>query len=169
MKILVAVASKHGATYGIARAIAEELEARGLRADAVPLAEVEVLEHYDAVILGSAVYLGKWMSEATKFAEKHAEALRGKPVWLFSSGPTDGRDDLAMTPSFVERMNQLTGAREHRLFAGMVDTQSLGLLEKLAVRAAKSPRGDFRPWDEIRAWAHSIAAALKAEKPSVFV
>jgi hypothetical protein len=34
-------------------------------------------------------------------------------------------------------------------------------VERVAVRAAKSPDGDFRPWDEIRTWAAGIAEALQ--------
>ena len=31
----------------------------------------------------------------------------------------------------------------------------------MILTAVRAPEGDFRPWDDIRAWAGEIAAALK--------
>jgi menaquinone-dependent protoporphyrinogen oxidase len=60
-------------------------------------------------------------------------------------------------------MRTATGARDHRTFAGLVDRRRLGLGEKAILAMVKAPEGDFRPWDEIRAWAGEIAAALAAD------
>src|SRR3954452_8630126 len=87
MKVLIAVASKHGSTREIATAITEELTSRNIDAVQQEAAEVKDLEGYNAVILGSAIYAGRWMSEATSFAERYHEALVHMPVWVFSSGP----------------------------------------------------------------------------------
>jgi menaquinone-dependent protoporphyrinogen oxidase len=55
--VLVAYASKHGSTAEIANAVAEALCAAGLRADCLEAVDVRGLESYDAVVLGSAVYM----------------------------------------------------------------------------------------------------------------
>ena len=47
------------------------------------------------------------------------------------------------------------------MFRGKLDRALLGRHERLAVRAAKAPDGDFREWDAIDAWADEIATALE--------
>ena len=49
--------------------------------------EVERLDDYDAVILGSAVYAGHWLEPAADFVRRHESQLRERPVFVFSSGP----------------------------------------------------------------------------------
>jgi menaquinone-dependent protoporphyrinogen oxidase len=59
MSILIAYASKHGATVGIAERIGAALHLRGLDACVVSISEVPDLQRYDAAIIGSAVYMGR--------------------------------------------------------------------------------------------------------------
>ena len=158
MTVLVTYASKHGSTQGIAEAIARRLGERGLDAEVRPVSEVTDLERYDTVVLGSAVYLGAWLKEAQAFLDRHEEVLRRVPLWLFSSGPTTPDDgmDSAVSVKLRERLDGL-GARDHHLFRGALDRKKLGVLERTAIKAAKSPIGDFRDWSDIEAWADSIA------------
>jgi menaquinone-dependent protoporphyrinogen IX oxidase len=51
---------------------------------------------------------------------------------------------------------------EHRVFAGELDRDKLSLIERTTVRAVKVPYGDFRDWDEVRAWADEISDELAA-------
>ena len=160
MKVLVSAASRHGATAEIARAIGDTLAGAGL--DAVVLAPdaVATLDDYDAAVLGSGVYVGHWMEAATNLVERHAVALASRPVWLFSSGPLGDPPKPEEDPADIAEIMDLTHAREHRLFAGRVDRSVLGLGEKVILTAERVPDGDFRSWDEVRAWARGIAAAL---------
>jgi menaquinone-dependent protoporphyrinogen oxidase len=87
MRVLVAAASRHGATTEIAEAIARGLAQRGVEADARPAEGIESIDGYDAVVAGSAVYVGHWLEPARQMIEAHAAALAARPVWLFSSGP----------------------------------------------------------------------------------
>jgi len=57
----VAFASRHGSTDEIARAIASELEVHSLEATVGEAGAVDSLEPFDAVVLGSAVYMGAWL------------------------------------------------------------------------------------------------------------
>ena len=166
MNALVAVASRHGSTEGIAEAIAEELRGAGIDTDLREADEVLDLEGYTAVVLGSAVYLGNWLPEARRVVERHRARLATVPVWLFSSGPLGEEDPEP--PGDPERLADLLQAlrpREHQRFVGKLDKRTLGFGERLAARLVHAPEGDFRAWDAIRAWARSIAAALMAPSP----
>jgi menaquinone-dependent protoporphyrinogen oxidase len=161
MKVLVAAASRHGATAEIADAIGDVLRERGLDADVKRAEEVHDLTGYDAVVLGSAVYIGKWLGPARDLVERRADELVTLPVWLFSSGPIG--DPLRPEPDEAVAVDELvatTRARGHRLFGGKLDKKKLGFGEKAVVVAFRAPDGDFRDWDEIRAWASEIAADL---------
>jgi menaquinone-dependent protoporphyrinogen oxidase len=163
VKVLVATASRHGATSEIGEAIGRVFRERGLEADVKPPEEVHDLAGYDAVVLGSAVYVGKWLEPARDLVEKHADELCTKPVWLFSSGPIG--EPLRPEPDDavdVDALVSATRARGHRLFGGKLDKGRLGFGEKAVVLAFRAPEGDFRDWDEISSWAAEIAAELSA-------
>ncbi|HTO01631.1 MAG TPA: flavodoxin domain-containing protein [Microthrixaceae bacterium] len=167
MNVIVVVASKHGSTSAIAAAVGEELRNGGLDVSIVTAGDPNSsLDGCDAVVMGSAVYVGQWMKAARTFAEAHREKLRGMPVWMFSSGPLgDGSqqaDDLADVRVLAEDL----GARDHRVFAGSLDKSDLNIAERAAVRMVHAPYGDDRDWEEIRGWARSIAADLTPSSPA---
>ena len=84
--ILVTYASKYGATREIAEKIGEDLRLAGLGVDVLPVDDVRELDPYKAVILGSAVYIGKWQKEAEVFLKANEQSLADRPTWIFSSG-----------------------------------------------------------------------------------
>jgi len=173
MRVLVTYASKHGSTQGIAEAIGTRFRERGLETEVRPIGKVDGLDGYDALVIGSAVYLGSWMKEAVRFLDRHEEALHRVPVWIFSSGPTGtdadnaGPIDSVDTEKFSflakqrQRLDAL-GARDHRVFRGALDPKELNFLERSAIKAAKSELGDFRDWDAVARWADDIADAAIA-------
>lgn len=118
MRVLVASASRHHATREIAEAIATGLIRRGLEADAVPVEQVTTLRGYDAVVLGSAVYMGRWLGEARRFAQVQTSDLCVMPVWLFRSGPVGPADHPIPpgTPADVPVLMRLTQAIDYRTF-----------------------------------------------------
>jgi menaquinone-dependent protoporphyrinogen oxidase len=161
VKVLVASASRHGATSEIAEAIGAELRERGLEVDVKRVEEVHDLAGYGAVVLGSAVYIGKWLEPARDFVERRADELSAISTWLFSSGPIG--DPPRPTPEDavdVEPHVLATRARGHRVFAGRLDRGALSFGEKAVALAFRAPEGDFRDWDEIRRWAVGIADEL---------
>jgi menaquinone-dependent protoporphyrinogen oxidase len=162
MNVLVSVASRHGASFEIAEEISATLAGAGFGTVVLPPDAVTSLEGYDAVILGSSVYVGHWMESAVNLVERFSKEITAVPVWLFSSGPMGHEPKPDDEPADVAQLVAATGAREHRVFAGQVDRSRLGLGEKVLLTAVRAPEGDFRPWDEIRAWAMEIAVALKA-------
>jgi menaquinone-dependent protoporphyrinogen oxidase len=160
MKVLVSAASRHGATADIAKAIGETLAAAGLEVTVLPPDAVTSLDGFAGVVLGSGVYLGHWMEPARHLVERHGADLAARPVWLFSSGPIGDPPTPEEDPADLAEMMAATGARSHRVFAGLVDPGQLGLGEKVLLEAVRTPAGDYRPWDEIRAWAREIAEEL---------
>ena len=161
MRVLVAAASRYGGTAGIAEAIGRRLEDDHLDVDVVPIDEVEDVAGYDALVLGSAVYAGRWMRPARRFVDENAAGIVSKQTWLFSSGPIGDppkpEGDAAVK---VGDLVAKTGAHEHRVFAGKLDKTRLTFADRAIVAAVRSPEGDFREWDEITEWADDIAAAL---------
>lgn len=88
-RVLVAYGSRRGSTAEIARWIGDVLHGLGLEAEVAEAATVRDVTAYDAVVLGGALYAGRWHKDARRFARRHATALSGRPVWLFSSGRLD--------------------------------------------------------------------------------
>ena len=159
--IVVAYASKHGSTEGIAQHIAARLVDRGMQSEARPAADITDLAQADAVVLGSAIYAGSWMNEALEFVDRHERPLTQVPVWLFSSGPLgDQVADDEEQPRQLAGIRARVAPRDHRVFSGALDTASLGFGERMIAKAVKAPDGDFRDWDEITAWADEIAESV---------
>jgi menaquinone-dependent protoporphyrinogen oxidase len=155
MNVLVTCATKHGATTEIAEALGRELRLRGADADVVPAAEVDGVDTYDAVVLGSAVYMGRWLPAARELAERRSEELARRTTWLFSSGPI-GEQPQPNEPPDLHGLAERVHARGHRVFAGRLRRSDLSVLERAAVRAAKAPDGDYRDWDAVAAFAEEI-------------
>jgi menaquinone-dependent protoporphyrinogen oxidase len=166
-KILVAYASKYGATKEIAEKIGAVIRQAGLQADLLPVNEAREPAAYKAVILGSAVYIGKWQKEAVAFLQAHEKSLAGRPVWLFSSGPSGEGDPVQLVegwrlPPDVQPIADRIHPCDVAVFHGNINLQKLNFMEKFAVKnVVKKPFGDFRDWEMITAWSSAIAAALK--------
>lgn len=163
MKVLVSAASKHGSTEEIARTIADILEEKGLEAVVSAPEEVRSVDEYDAVVLGSAVYAGHWMTEAKELVDRLGDELAQRPVWLLSSGPIGDPPKPEEDPVDVAEVIERTGAREHRVFAGKLVKKGLSFGEKAIVLALRAPEGDFRDRDEIRSWAGEIAETVQKQ------
>lgn len=160
MRVLVASASKHGSTAEIARVIGTSLKFRKIESDIRPVGTVTSLDGYDAVVLGSGIYMGHWLEPARRFIAQHAAGLLERPVWLFSSGPLGDPAKPTDEPADAARFVESTHARGHRMFAGSLWKDGLGIAERAMVAAVRAPEGDFRPWAEIDAWAGEIANEL---------
>jgi menaquinone-dependent protoporphyrinogen oxidase len=178
MNVLVAYASRHGATRGIAERIAETLQRSGVEVSLKAVEQAGTVDQYDAFVIGSAAYMGHWMNEATRFVEVNHTHLARHPVWLFSSGPVGtetidakGRDLVdASRPAEFASVADSIHPRDRRVFFGAFDPDAkpASLVERLgapfmrmpAVREAL-PAGDFRDWPAIEAWAEEIARELR--------
>jgi menaquinone-dependent protoporphyrinogen oxidase len=170
--VLVAHASKHGSTAEIAQAIADRLRESGLSVDCAAAAQVTSLEPYDAVVLGSAVYMKRWRGDARHFLRDHANELSQRPFWVFSSGPV-GEPKAGVDPAWLEPLRTIEkveelGAREHVVFGGRMPTEPRGPAQRAMVRNTPSEYRDRRDWRQIHSWAAGIASELThGEEPVV--
>jgi menaquinone-dependent protoporphyrinogen oxidase len=175
VRVAVVCASHYGATRGIAERIAAELRAAGLTVrvyDAAEPPHAEDVAGVDAFVIGSAVYMGHWLRDATTFVRRYQPTLLEHPVWLFSSGPlgtpatdAEATDILADTvPAEIADFGSTVRPVGHRVFFGAIDPDSLSLAHRTIRRfpgaAEKIPAGDFRDWPQIEAWGREIARSL---------
>lgn len=159
-RVLVAYGSKHGATAGIADEIGRTLRDDGFEAVVEPADTVTDVSGYDGVVLGGALYAGRWDGKARGCARRNAEQLRHRPVWLFSSGPVDSsaeQHDIPPVRGVARRMRNL-GAREHMTFGGALTADDAGFMARSLIRHGKG--GDFRNSARIQEWAHHIGTEL---------
>ncbi len=162
MRVLVTVASRHGATWEIGEVIAEVLAGAGLDVETRAPEEVTTLDGIDAVVLGSAVYLAHWMPAARDLADRQTQELRKRPVWLFSSGLAVQPAASANSPHELLALREQLSARGHRSFRGRLDRSLLTFTERAAIAGARAREGDHRDMASVRAWAGEVAEDLLA-------
>lgn len=167
MNILVTYASRYGSTREIAETVARVLTRRGEKASVKPVDDVLNLDAYDAVVLGSAVYEGDWLLEATDFARRFADRLETVPVWLFSSGvagdaPSETMSDWKEHPKLVDTLITNIHPQESVLFGGLFDPKHLNAGDWWRYPSMRGLKGDFRDWQKIEAWAETIADGLSS-------
>ncbi len=175
MTVLVAYASRHGSTAGIAERIADRLRSAGVDAEVARAGDVRRPEAYDAYVVGGAAYMFHWLKDATSFVRRNRALLAEKPVWLFSSGPlgpdepdAQGREprETCLPREFPE-LAATIHPRDVRVFFGAWDANArrIGLMERVTfmMPAARSsfPVGDFRNWPEIDGWTDRIIESLR--------
>jgi menaquinone-dependent protoporphyrinogen oxidase len=163
MTVLVTAASRHGATQAIAHEIARQLRAAGRSARVLEPEAVDTLDGADAVVLGSAVYRGRWLPEARNLAARLEPDLAHRAVWLFSSGPVGEPPRPTDDVADAARAGRLTHAREHRVFTGRLDLSCLSRGERAGARRLHADDGDYRDWYEIRCWATQIAEQIASD------
>jgi menaquinone-dependent protoporphyrinogen oxidase len=151
--VLVAYAAQSGSTAGIAEMIAGELRAAGIGADCRPAAEIDDLSPFDALVLGSGVFIRSRGADGGGFLARHADAIATIPVWLFCAGPI---------------------GRGQELDAGVpVDGPVMDVARSIGARGAAAfgssalPAGAIgAPFEarSVRAWARQIASSLGTEQ-----
>jgi len=159
--VLVAYATKMGSTKEIAEAIGERLRAAGHEVTVLDAAQVRSVEHHGALVLGSGLYAGRWRREAVKLLKRNEKLLVDRPTWLFHSGPLGKELTPQQAPRKVREIAARIGADEPVTFPGRLTAQTAtGFIAKKMAQGDMG--GDFRDFDEIRAWADRVAGQLAA-------
>ena len=160
MRFLVTYGSKRGGTQGLAHQVAESLRTEGFAVDVLPVADVHELTGYDVVIVGGALYAGRWHKAARAFVLRHTAELRRCPTYFFSSGPLDAsavQRDIPPVRGVAELMRRV-GACGHATFGGRLSPYARGFT---ASAMAKKHAGDWRDPGQVRDWTRQIAASLR--------
>jgi menaquinone-dependent protoporphyrinogen oxidase len=158
-KVLVTYASKYGSTGGVADAIGKELCSKDVTSDVALISNAGNIGSYQGVVIGSAIYMGKWMSEAVDFVKKNKDTLRQMPVAYFLvcmtlSKPTE--ENRAKVLSYMDPILKAVPQIKPvgiGTFAGALDYDNLSWLNKKILKSKGTPEGDFRDWKAIQAWA----------------
>jgi len=159
--VLVAYASRMGATASIAGAIVDELRSCGVVADLVDADDASATDGYDAVVLGSAVYVGRWRRSAVDLLRGLVRTGYPRRVWLFHSGPTgiDAPRISTPLPRKVALLADRLGAAPARTFPGRLEPDTAAGF--LARRLAEHEKvGDYRDFRKVRVWARGIALSV---------
>ncbi|MGD0697508.1 MAG: flavodoxin domain-containing protein [Terriglobia bacterium] len=165
VSVLVAHASRYGSSQEVAEAVAATLRLHELEVDSQPMRNVRTLEGYDAVVMGTAIYMFRLHKDARRFLSRHREALTRRPVAIFALGPfhndekefQGAREQLDKELANFPWFNPV--ARE--IFGGKFDPATLRFPFNLVPFLKKMPANDIRDWAAIRAWASNLAAKLQ--------
>ena len=162
-RVLIAYATKHGTMAEVAATIAGELRVAGFEVDVQRVEEAADITWYDAVIVGSALYMARWRGEAVDFLRRHREALAQRPIWLFHGGPLTNEPETfeQHLPDGVRALAARIGVRGNVTVGGRLLPGTPGLIEGLMLRSGTA--GDYVDHAAIRAWAREIAAELRPE------
>lgn len=166
-KTLVVYASQYGATKEIAEKIGEVLHQEGVQTDVLSVEGFRDITPYQAVILGSGVYINQWNKKAVTFLQANEKALADRQVWLFSSGPTGTGDPVELLegwriPAALKPVAERIKPRDIAVFHGFINTAKLNFIQKWVIKnIVKKPFGDYRDWDAIVDWTTTVANELK--------
>jgi menaquinone-dependent protoporphyrinogen oxidase len=161
--VLVAYATKRESTHEVADAVAATLRELGHEVEVRPAAEVTTLSPYAAVVIGGALYMGRWHHDARQFLSSNREALATMPVAVFAMGPrTTGEADIAgsreQLDAALAKESQLEPISV-AIFGGVIDPA------KLRFPFRNMGATDARDWDAIRSWADTIAERFAMTSP----
>jgi menaquinone-dependent protoporphyrinogen oxidase len=154
-RILVAYGTKHGSTAAVARAVAETLQEHGLAVDTLPAGRADDLSPYSGVVIGGAIYMGRWHPDALGLLKRHRRALAAMPVAVFGMGPRtlEEHDVKAARGQLMKALAKVPEVDPAAVvvFGGVIDPQVLHFPFN------RMPAGDARDWHAIRAWATEVA------------
>ena len=167
--ILVAYASRLGATAGVAEAIGKTLTDNGAQVEVRRMEEVTDLTPYSAVVAGSAIRNKQWLPEAMQFMKTHQAALRQKPFAAFLVCMTlamkNGEQYRPAVATWLNPVRALVKPVSTGLFAGVLDIGKISsagdrLKFRMSVLFGVWKEGDHRDWNAIRDWAARLRPLL---------
>jgi menaquinone-dependent protoporphyrinogen oxidase len=170
MHVLVTYATAEGSTAGVAERIASRLSERGHEAEMHPVDQVDGVDPYDAVVIGSAVHDQAWLPAALAFVHNHATALAQRPVWVFSVGMVDAfprplrRGADAEEAKILDAMGDDLSPTGDHIFSGVVERDQFPPMGRAVFRLLGVRYGDHRDWAAIDRWANEIGDQLRPDQ-----
>ena len=160
--ILVAYATKHGSTAEVAESVAATLRRGGFEVDVRPAADVSDVDTYDGIVLGGALYMGRWHRDAVGFLDRFAAELGSRRLAVFAMGPGE--------PSGIAGSRKQLDRALAKSRAGAPDSVAIfgGVVDPAQHRFPFNhlPKTDARDWAVIEAWAIEVGALFRYGKPA---
>jgi menaquinone-dependent protoporphyrinogen oxidase len=161
--VLVCYATRYGSTGKIASIIAEELVKAHLEVTLSPLSLVTDPGTSDAVVIGSPLYMGKWLAEARDFVSRFRTKLQARPVVVFTVGYSfrdQMKEDIASGDEALSSVKVFITPAAEGYFAGRVDPDSMNSADREVTRLARIIPGDFMSPESVRNWARGLPHIL---------
>lgn len=167
-RTVVAYASAHGSTEGIAERIAAGLRAAGHTTVMHPLAKPGDIGDFDCLVVGSAIHGGQWLPGTEHALENLINTSPARPVWAFSVSSIGSTTSVLSTwvahrlrphvpePQAVATLRARADVRSHRFFAGAIRPGDWPGVGRIVFRVMGGRYGDARDWDDIDQWTQQI-------------
>ena len=171
-EVLIAYVSRSGSTEDVAEAMGLAMEGADVTVNVKPMENVESIADDTAVVIGTALYAGRFPKEFHRFVERFRRELGNTHPWIFVLGPTENEPK-----QFAAAQEQARGelakypwlhTADVRVMGGSFDPKHLKLPFpfNLAMKLPgnpmkKAPVSDIRDWDFIRRWAEAVAEQVK--------
>lgn len=168
-RTLVAYDSQYGSTGGVADAIGQRL-GRTRQVEVRKLTEVTDISAYEAMVFGSPVQASQMKESAVTWLSEHAADIT-MPLAMFMPSASFGIDpdkekQTAEKLGWLEQAASQAGVDPVAMqpFGGLVDFSKMSVMRGVIYRlmSGTSEEGDWRNFDDIRAWADEINPLLLA-------
>lgn len=165
-RVLIVYASRAGSTAEVAKTIGQTLREIGIAVDTNSIADVQNADEYEAVIIGSAIRMGKWLPEAVDFVKKHHDRLAKIPTAYFvvcntmkDDTPENRKKTLAYLDPVRTNFPEIQPV-DIGLFGGVIDFKKLSFVDRSMLKMKGVAEGDSRDWVAVRKWAIDISPML---------
>ena len=162
IKVLVTYDSKLGSTAEVARFMGRVLSEQVASIAVKPLSEVDDLEAYGSVILGSAIRYDRWLPDAIAFVKENKTTLSNIPVSFFFTCLTLAKpspEAILKAEWYADKLRRITPEVKPVAvggFAGALQFSRTPWPARIALRvlsiATGLQEGDYRDWEVIRSW-----------------
>ena len=176
-KVLICYGTRHGTTTGIVAEMAKVAEEAGVHVESMELKKklpkLNLID-YDLVIIGSSIQIGKWKKEPLKFIEENLPALSTTKTALFVVCGDAGTPEGCVTAqtNYLDTIVEMYPSLQPistGVFGGMFDFKKYNFAMRAMLKrivASQQPEGaeipeviDYRNWDQVRDWMHSLIQA----------
>jgi menaquinone-dependent protoporphyrinogen oxidase len=172
--VVVPYGTTEGQTAKIADVIADVVRDLGHEADCIDITDLgdTVPDHYDAVILGASIHMGKHDKHVVEFARGNRDTLQRLPSAFFSVSLA-AHGDVEEAQGYVDRFEDDTGWHPDQvaLFGGALPYTHYGFIKRHMMHKIVGDKpGDlgldisrdyvYTEWDAVKRFAEHFAERL---------
>jgi menaquinone-dependent protoporphyrinogen oxidase len=180
LQALIVYGTRYGATTGTSEEIAKVLREEGIDVKVVNAKEEKIKEisHYELIIVGSGMQMGRWTGEAEDFLKRFQNELGQKKVAIFVSSmktvsEREGKTADVEKSRKIDLDDKIVKFNLHPIaigfFGGVLDFNKMNIitrktfgfirpqLEKDGFKQTEPGVYELRDWEEIRKWAKELA------------